>query len=136
MSKSEISLLRKSVLSRVEGYICRDRRTVYGNAEDNFQTIADFWTTWLSARGLLKEQAQIDRLDVAKMMSLMKSARSATSIHHQDSWDDAVGYEAIGASIVQTENQNNHDASPTPQPIVQTPDLHPEDSADYPVHSD
>lgn len=133
---SNISDRRKAVLNRVEGFICRDRRRTYGDAEDNFQTIADFWTTWLTARGVLSQGQRINRLDVSKMMSLMKSARSATNLHHQDSWDDAVGYEAIGASIAQHEQHEQHDASTTPEPIVQADHLRPEDSADYPVHSD
>jgi len=94
---------RAVVLQRVASYICKDRQKNYGDAEDNFATIAQFWNVWGERRGLLKAGQSFTRLDVCEMMSLVKTARKVANLHYQDNWDDAVGYQAIGAAIAAEE---------------------------------
>lgn len=98
---------REGILNRIKGFICKDRMKQYGDAEDNFKHIADYWTLWLRQRGIIAEGKSIERLDVAKMMSLMKTARIAHDIHHQDSWDDDSGYTVIGAAMAEAERESN-----------------------------
>jgi hypothetical protein len=95
---------RRKVLQRIEGFICKDRQNAYGDAEDNFQNIGEFWTLWLTKRGLLVNGATITRLDVCVLMSLMKDCRKLGNLQYQDNWDDATGYQAIGAAMVERDN--------------------------------
>lgn len=97
---------RKNILTRVEGYVCKDRMKQHGEAEDNLGDIADFWMIWMTKRGLLAPGAVVTRLDVCQMMSLMKAARKINNMHAQDNWDDDAGYQVIGAAIAETERES------------------------------
>lgn len=65
----------------------------YGEAEDSFETIAHFWQNYLWELGF---KNCLDPHDVANMMILMKVARNATGVYHQDNWADIAGYAAHG----------------------------------------
>lgn len=80
---------RADFLKMVEGIICKDRNTQYGEPEDNFGRIAKFWSDYL--------ETSIDAADVAIMMSLFKIARIATGGNKSDNWIDLIGYAACGA---------------------------------------
>lgn len=67
-----------------------DRQAEYGDKFDNFQDIAEFWTTYLRLK--LKAGASITRLDVALMQDLSKTARMMKTPAHPDSRKDKVGY--------------------------------------------
>lgn len=69
------------------------REEHYGSPEDNFQNIANLWSTYLHDKVISAE-------DVAVMMILMKAARLKSDITHVDSWIDIAGYAACGCEIV------------------------------------
>lgn len=70
----------------------QDRNAAYGNPEDNFQNIANYWNTYL---GQAKQiNSVITSQDVAHMMILMKMARLACNRGHYDSLLDIEGYAA------------------------------------------
>ena len=93
---------RSAVLDTVRGAVCRDRQNSYGDAEDNFQNIADYWNLWLRQRGFV---VTLNSLDVAMMSLLLKTARASANLHYSDNWVDAAGYAVCGAGIVARENE-------------------------------
>lgn len=60
-------MTRKEILAEAEKCVCSDRNLQYGEPEDNFNTIAEFWSTFLGIR--------IAAPQVAAMMILLKTAR-------------------------------------------------------------
>lgn len=93
---------RRDALKRAEGYVCRDRQNSYGDAEDNFKDIADRWTIYMRTRFGIN--IDIKNFDVAAMMIDVKLARIASTHTHMDNWDDAIGYAACGAGIMEKKN--------------------------------
>lgn len=88
---------RKDILDEAAKCVLKDRNAAYGNPEDNFRVIADFWSTYLSAaRGV---PIAITTLDVANMMIQTKLARLANNSTHKDSWVDVAGYAACGGGV-------------------------------------
>ena len=80
--------------------ICGDRDHIYGNPEDSFKTIADFWETYLKTKCVSNgTNINISAEDVAAMMVLFKIARIATGSYCEDSWVDCAGYAACGGEI-------------------------------------
>ena len=67
------------------------RQECYGDAEDNFQTIATLWESYLKATGC---DAVINSKDVAMMMILLKVARASVPGIHLDNYIDIAGYAA------------------------------------------
>lgn len=90
-------LTRAEVLHRAEQCVCSEREQDYGTPEDNFETIAEFWETYLS-RACVDEAGcvYIDATDVAMMMALLKIARIAGGSGTRDSFIDLAGYAACG----------------------------------------
>lgn len=90
-------LTRAEVLHRAEQCVCGQREQDYGTPEDNFETIAEFWKTYLS-RACVDEEGcvYIDATDVAMMMALLKIARIAGGSGTRDSFIDLAGYAACG----------------------------------------
>ena len=69
-----------------------------GDIEDNFSTIAAFWTTYLGARK--GRYRPLDGIDVGMMMVLLKVARVAASDgRSEDSFVDIAGYAACAGEI-------------------------------------
>lgn len=80
-----------------------ERQDSYGNPEDCFATIAEFWDTYLQARLQQRgpEEIFIQPVDVAFMMVLLKIAREARgAAGKMDNFVDAAGYLGIAADIV------------------------------------
>lgn len=84
---------RKTILDAAEKCVCQDRQDTYGRPEDSFGAIADLWTAYL---GTGKE---IDPVDVANMMILLKIGRAKENPKHQDNWVDIAGYAACAGEI-------------------------------------
>lgn len=85
---------RKKVLETADKAVNGDRDTQYGNPEDSFERIAEYWQTYL------EDKVNIGAEDVAIMMILFKIARLEGSEYlHQDSWVDIAGYAACGCEI-------------------------------------
>ena len=89
MNKSEI-------LKTAENIVNGDREKQYGKAEDNFNTIANLWADYLSAKD---EPTDIEPKDVAAMLALLKIARIASGHAKEDNWVDLAGYAACGGEI-------------------------------------
>lgn len=91
-------LTRADILHAAEKCVCGQREQDYGTPEDNFETIAGLWETYLS-RACVDEAGgvYIDSNDVAMMMALLKIARIAAGGGKADSWIDLAGYAACGA---------------------------------------
>lgn len=97
---------RGEVLVEALSIINGERQDAYGNPEDNFATIAEFWTAYMKAsRKRLPPNAPehihfwITPKDVAVMMALLKIARIATGTQRKDSYVDAAGYIGLAADM-------------------------------------
>ena len=81
---------REEVLRAAKAAIIGQRQRDYGSPEENFRTIAAYWSVYLSQTyGLEQPLAPVD---VALMMSLMKVARAGATPTHKDSYVDMAGY--------------------------------------------
>lgn len=74
----------------------QDRNSAYGNPEDNFQNIANYWNTYLTTLPGQDNIRPLSSQDVAHLMILMKMARLNTNPSHRDSLVDIAGYAACG----------------------------------------
>lgn len=82
---------RSEVLDTAKAYVTRDRDAEHGNAENNFQIIAELWSLYLGRR--------IETHEVGILMALLKIARLRGNPTSKDSWIDACGYMAIGGEL-------------------------------------
>lgn len=82
---------KNGILDKAKTIINGERQGTYGNAEDNFASIAAFWSTYLNT--------PIDSTDVANMMILMKVARNSSGVYKDDNYIDICGYAALGGEI-------------------------------------
>jgi len=91
-------LKRAEILRIAEGYVTRYRATEHGDMEDNFTTIAVYWSEHLCT--------EVTPVDVAAMMALLKVARIKSSPGNLDNWVDACGYLACGGELAAEEEAN------------------------------
>lgn len=84
---------RTDYLDRADEVINGERQNQYGEPEDNFGVIADFWSAYFG------HKINVTRADVANLMALMKIARLSSGTAKRDSYVDAIGYMAIGGEI-------------------------------------
>ena len=84
---------RGNVLLDALNVINGERQDQYGSPEDNFETIATYWTTYLNGRSYISGK------DVAMMMTLLKVARIQTGTATWDSFLDACGYMALASDM-------------------------------------
>ena len=82
---------RSEILDTAREYVTQDRAATHGDAERNFNLIADYWSAHLDVN--------ITATDVAVMMTLLKIARIRSNPHNLDNWVDACGYMACGGEI-------------------------------------
>lgn len=83
---------RKDILEKAINCVCGQREQDYGSPENNFQTIADFWNTYLGCTHLTST-------DVSMMMALLKIARIKNGGGTGDSFVDLAGYAACGGEL-------------------------------------
>lgn len=74
-----------------------ERQDSYGNPEDSFRYIAEYWTAYMRAQGLFCGSTKVNALDVAHMMMLFKLARCSGQQPNRDNYIDIQGYAAIAA---------------------------------------
>lgn len=86
---------RGTALDEAKKIINGARQDQYGNPEDNFKEIADYWSTYLGRN--------VNRVDVALMQAQLKIARIKTGVGTRDSYVDALGYIALAADMAQCE---------------------------------
>ena len=90
---------RKEILEAASKAVhAEDMDHDYGKPENNFETIADLWSTYLEAAYDEDSIVCLSSRDVAAMMVLLKVARVATS-EKADHWVDIAGYAACGGEI-------------------------------------
>ena len=82
---------RANTLEKAKEIVCGHRDNEYGSPEDNFKTIADFWSVY--------KGVEFTANDVAMMMALLKIARIRTGTATDDSYVDLAGYAACGSEI-------------------------------------
>lgn len=97
---------RAEILKTASEYVCKDREDTYGKPEDNFQIVADFWSTYLNAgSGEYDMKIALSAEDVANMMSLLKIARIATGKAKEDNYIDLAGYAACAGEIATSRSE-------------------------------
>jgi len=84
-------LTRAEVLDTAKEYVTKDRASDHGDMEDNFKTIAIYWSGHLNCEVL--------PVDVGVMMLLLKAARAKSNPRHSDNYIDAAGYAACAAEL-------------------------------------
>lgn len=87
--------IREDILLKATNHIMVDRQSTHGNAENNFDRIADLWTSYFDC------EVMITGKDVAAMMVLFKVARFRANPTHLDNMIDACGYAAFAGEIGQ-----------------------------------
>ena len=110
-------MTRKECLEQAMGCVLQDRASQYGGVEDNFRTIANFWSVYLGRK--------VYPADVAAMMALLKIARAKANPKHGDNWVDLAGYAACGAECANVELypwQKEVMGTATPEPEFQRGD--------------
>lgn len=89
---------RVKVLREAADLIDGDRNVSYGTPTQNFTNIAEMWTTRL--RHKLKDGTELDAVDVADLMILLKVARNIAQVK-RDSYVDVAGYAGCGWEAAQ-----------------------------------
>jgi hypothetical protein len=92
-------MTRKEILDTALKCVNGERDAQYGNPENNFQTIANFWMIYLSSRRGGDCIVDITPEDVAAMLALLKVSRIASGQAKDDNWIDLAGYAACGGEI-------------------------------------
>ena len=87
---------RKEILETAMKCVLGGREQDYGTPENNFRTVANMWSDYLSAK---KEPMDIEPKDVAAMLALLKIARISTGKIKEDNWVDLAGYAACGGEL-------------------------------------
>lgn len=84
-------MTRKEILRTAESYVTKDRADTHGGMEDNFSTIAKYWTTHLGHK--------VTPVDVGVMMTLLKVARIKSGTQNIDNYVDGAGYLACSGEL-------------------------------------
>lgn len=81
---------REDLLEAAKSIVTKDRNNTYGEPEDAFQVIAEYWSVYLQN----KYDVKVNSSDVALMLDLVKLARLTQNPTHYDSIVDSIGYMA------------------------------------------
>ena len=92
---------RAEILEAAKKCVCGDREQDYGSPENNFNTIASLWNTYIIACSDI-QTIELGAKDVAAMLALLKIARIASGNAKEDNWVDLAGYAACGG-VFETE---------------------------------
>ena len=92
-------ITREYILREAARIVCGDRNEQYGEPEDSFRAIAEFWETYVRERCVSKGATVcIQEADVAMMMVLLKVARTIGGTK-ADTYIDIAGYAACAGEI-------------------------------------
>lgn len=83
--------VREQVLEQARACVCGQRVQDYGEPEDNFTAIANYWSVY---KGI-----EFTRQDVSNMMILLKLSRVMSGHATVDSYVDIAGYAACAGEI-------------------------------------
>lgn len=92
---------RGKVLDEAKAIINGPRQDMYGNPEDSFEAIADFWAVYQNHSRGNHSPAH----DAAMQMALMKVARICTGTGGRDSYVDLCGYVALAADMIENKSR-------------------------------
>lgn len=84
-------MTREKILDLTKEIITKQRNDRYGEPEDTFATIAQFWSIY--------KGVEFTETDVAIMMTLLKIGRIKEGKPHADNFIDAIGYLACGSEL-------------------------------------
>ena len=94
---------RADIIAEVAKCVSVERNSSYGEPEDNFRAIAEFWNVYLTSRGVEMKQP-LNPSDIAVMMGLVKIARIATGEAKIDNFVDLAGYAVCGGEVSSTKS--------------------------------
>lgn len=98
----ETKTVRARVLDEAKQITATDRNSSYGEPEDNFKRIAEYWNVWLKGRlDWAEDRPEEQKLgpgDVAAMMIFVKMAREMNA-PKEDNKVDGAGYFACWAEV-------------------------------------
>lgn len=98
-------MIRGEVLDLAMRTINGERQDQYGNPEDNFAIIAEFWNVYDKARNGAKDGPH----DAAMKQALLKIARIATGSGKDDNYVDLCGYAALAHDIYKREREQRQE---------------------------
>mgnify|MGYP003634766286 FL=1 len=115
------------VLEEAKDLIYGQRANDYGDAQSNFQRMADLVNPIIK-----KADGNLTATDMALVMIQVKIARLQESPDHEDSWVDIAGYAALGAQIAITgpERPPTAPSKDNGKGVIGPDDIRPE-SRDY-----
>lgn len=94
-------MTNKEFLNVVENTL-KNRGENYGGVENNFALIAEFWNCYL------KNVRELNAVDVANMMILLKIARLCTAEEiYIDGYLDICGYAVCGGLLLENGDKND-----------------------------
>ena len=97
-------ITREYILREAARIVCGDRNKQYGEPEDSFRAIAEFWETYVREICVSTgADVCINAADVAMMMVLLKVARTFCATK-ADTYIDIAGYAACAAEIEANNN--------------------------------
>lgn len=98
-------MTRAEILDTAKKIVTTDRNARYGEPENNFDVIAQFWNHYISTT---KDVClYLSATDVAIMMALFKIGRISTARDmNEDSYIDAAGYIACAAECAAIEEES------------------------------
>lgn len=96
MLKDKIVYKLGDSLNEAHSIINGERQDSYGNPEDSFGLIAEYWSTYLR-KEYNSDHHHLRAKDVAHMMMLFKIARCTGQQFKRDNYIDIQGYAAIAA---------------------------------------
>lgn len=99
-ARGDDKMKRAKILDKAKEMVTGQREQDYGTPEDNFNVIAEYWMTYLSAKWGPEELVVLTADDVANMMCLFKIARVTTGKGTADSYIDLAGYAACAGEIL------------------------------------
>ena len=82
---------RKDIIEKVASTILGARQDTYGNPEDSFSLISQYWSVYL--------RIEITPTQVADMMELLKIARRQNQQFHLDNYIDGAGYAILAGEL-------------------------------------
>tara|TARA_R110000772_G_C13055576_1_gene414690 strand:- start:163 stop:462 length:300 start_codon:yes stop_codon:yes gene_type:complete len=94
-------MTRDEILDTAKELINGQRAKDYGDAEENFQRIADGWNIIITNAN--RTHGAVGPKHVALMLDWLKTARLLETIDHEDSWVDKAGYTGLGGSFKKLE---------------------------------
>lgn len=99
---------RGESLLKAHKIINGERQSKHGKPEDSFQTIAEYWNTYIKAYAGV--DVQLGKAQVCELMSLLKKARMTGQGYNPDNYRDAEGYLALADDFRKQAEESRIDA--------------------------